>query len=119
MALQHLLNYLLTYRKRSALSQEEVAYLLGSQSGAKVCRYERFFREPGLQTALAYEVIFDRSVSELFPALFEKTQLEVRARARKLEQKEFGGNSSRLTARKRETLAAISARELKRELRPR
>src|SRR4051812_49992914 len=116
MALQHLLNYLLTYRKRSALSQEEVAYLLGSQSGAKVCRYERFFREPGLQTALAYEVIFDRSVSELFPALFEKTQVEVRERAKKLEEKEFGGSSSRLIARKREALAAILTREPKKEM---
>lgn len=41
MTSQPLFNYLLTYRKRSALSQEEVAYLLGAQSGAKVCRYER------------------------------------------------------------------------------
>ena len=102
--------------KRSALSQEEVAYLLGSQSGAKVCRYERFLREPGLQTALAYEAIFDRPVSELFPGLFERTQIEVRARAKKLEQKEFRGNSSRVTARKRQALAAIASGEPKRQL---
>lgn len=119
MPLQYFLNYLLTYRKRSALSQEEVAYLLGSRSGAKVCRYERFFREPGLQTALAYEVIFDRSVSELFPALFEKAQMEVRARAKKLEAKASGVNSTRLAARKREALASILSREVKGELRPR
>ena len=77
MASRPLPNYLLSNRKRSALSQEEVAYLLGAQSGAKVCRYERFFREPGLQTALAFEVIFDRPVSELFPGLFQQMQMEV------------------------------------------
>ena len=101
MASQPLLNNLLTYRKRSALSQEEVAYLLGARGGAKVCRYERFLQEPGLQTVLAYEAIFDRPVSELFPVLFEEAQMEVRARAKKLEQKEFRGKTSRVTARKR------------------
>jgi transcriptional regulator with XRE-family HTH domain len=116
MASQPLSNHLLTYRKRSALSQEEVAYLLGAQSGAKVCRYERFFREPGLQTALAYEAIFDRPISELFPGLFEKIEREVKERARKLQAKEFGGNSSRLTARKRQSLARIAASDLKNQL---
>jgi transcriptional regulator with XRE-family HTH domain len=116
MASQHLPNYLLKYRKRSALSQEEVAYLLGAQGGAKVCRYERFLREPGLQTALAYEAIFDRPVSELFPGLFERTRIEVSARAKKLEQKEFRGSSVRLTARKRQALAAIASREPKEQL---
>jgi transcriptional regulator with XRE-family HTH domain len=101
MASQPLLNNLLTYRKRSALSQEEVVYLLGARSGAKVWRYERFLQEPGLQTALAYEAIFHRPVSELFPVLFEEAQMEVRARAKKLEQKEFRGKTSRVTARKR------------------
>src|SRR5687768_14402819 len=96
MAVQYLFNLLLKYRKRSALSQEEVAFLLGVQSGAKVCRYERFLREPGLQTALAFEAIFGCPVSELFPSLFAKAQKQVRARAKKLEQKEFHGISNRL-----------------------
>ncbi len=113
MSSQPFLNYLLAYRKRSALSQEEVAYLLGSQSGAKVCRYERFLREPGLQTAFAFEAIYDRPASELFPGLFEQAQVAVQARAKKLEKKEFRGNSQRLTARKRQTLAAIASREPK------
>lgn len=111
MVSKHLLNLLLKYRKRSALSQEEVAYLLGSQSGAKICRYERFLREPGLQTALAFEVIFDRPVSELFSGLFEQAQREVKERARELEKKESRGGSPRLRARKRQTLAKISSSE--------
>ena len=93
-----------------------MGYLLGSQSGEEVCRHERFFREPGLQTALAYEAIFDRPVSELFPGLFEKAQMDVKARAKQLEQKQFRGSSIRLTVRKRQALAAIASRELKLQL---
>ena len=115
MTLQPLPNYLLTYRKRSALSQGEVAYLLGAQNAANVCRHERFFRAPDLQAALAYEVIFGRSISELFPGLFEQAQREVKARAKQLEQKKFNG-SSRLAARRRQVLAGITARELKGQL---
>jgi hypothetical protein len=46
-------NYLRSNRKRLALSQDEVAFLLGALSGTKVCRYERFVRTPSLETALA------------------------------------------------------------------
>ena len=109
MTSQPLLNYLLTFRKRSALSQEEVAYLLGTQSGAKVCRYERFSREPGLQTALAYEAIFQRPVAELFPGLYEKVRMEVSARAKNLERKEFHRGKSHFTTRKRQSLATIAS----------
>lgn len=116
MAAQSLFNLLLKYRKRSALSQEDVAFLLGVQSGAKVCRYERFLREPGLQTALAFEAIFGCPISELFPGLFAKAQMEVRVRAKKLQQKEIRGNSTRLTARKRQSLACIASREPKKQL---
>ena len=49
-------NYLRTYRKRSGLSQDEVAFLLGCQTGAKVSRYEPFARKPSLETLFAYEV---------------------------------------------------------------
>jgi DNA-binding XRE family transcriptional regulator len=115
MASHHLSNHLRKYRKRSALSQGEVAYLLGDQGGAKVCRHERFFHEPGLQTALAYEAIFKCPVSELFPGLFEKTQREVKARAKELEQKGFRGNANRFAPRKRQALAAIGAVEARKD----
>jgi|SRR6266576_4678451 len=51
-------NYLRTYRKQSGLSQDEVAFLLGCQTGTKVSRYERFARKPSLETLFAYEVVF-------------------------------------------------------------
>ncbi len=84
MASSQLPNYLLSNRKRLSLSQDDVAFLLGTQSGTMVCRYERFAREPSLETALAFEVIFQRSASELFGRLYQKAEREVTARAQEL-----------------------------------
>ena len=102
-------NYLRANRKRLALSQDEVAFLLGTQSGAKVCRYERFVREPSLETALAYEVIFKRSVSELFPGLYQKVELQVAARVKALAARTDRGKSNGQAVRKREALADLAA----------
>src|SRR5881227_3237850 len=54
MTITRLPNYIRTYRKRSCLTQDEVAFLLGSKSGASVSRHERFKQTPDLQTLLAY-----------------------------------------------------------------
>src|SRR5437870_6298628 len=102
-------NYLRANRKRLALSQDDVAFLLGTQSGAKVCRYERFVREPSLETALAYEAIFKRSVSELFGGLYQKVEREVTERAKILAARNDQGEAGAQTARKRQALAELAA----------
>ena len=70
-------NYLRTYRKRSGLSQDEVAYLLGCQNGTKVSRYERFARKPSLETLFAYEVVFGAPARELFAGVYQKVGREL------------------------------------------
>ena len=100
-------NYLRANRKRLALSQDDVAFLLGTRSGAKVCRYERFVREPSLETALAYEAIFKRSVSELFGGLYQKVEREVTERAKILAERN-DGKPNRRSARKHEAIAEIA-----------
>ena len=79
-----LFNYLRTFRKRAGLSQDEVAFLMGVGSGAKVCRYERFARVPNLRTALICEVIFDTPASELFSGFYCEIEREVSRRAKRL-----------------------------------
>jgi transcriptional regulator with XRE-family HTH domain len=101
-------NYLKANRKRLALSQDELAFLLGAQSGTKVCRYERFVREPSLETALAYEAIFKTSVSELFGGLYQKVEREVAERAKILAEKSDHATPGPQTARKRQTLAGLA-----------
>jgi len=99
-------NYLLSNRKCLTLSQEEVAFLLGNKGGAKVSRYERFSREPNLETALALEVIFQRSASELFSGLYQKVEQEVIERAKTLADRE------KLNARKRQIFINIANKSL-------
>src|ERR1043165_8730211 len=101
-------NYLKANRMRLALSQDEVAFLLGAQNGGKVCRHERFSREPSLETALAYEAIFKRSVSELFAGLYRKVEQEVGDRAKILTSRKDSVKPNRRTARKREALTDLA-----------
>lgn len=84
---QPLHNYLRTYRKRFGLSQKEVAFLLNCQEGSKVSRYERFTREPNLQTVLAYEMIFAVPARELFPRVYRKVEKQTVRRAQLLARK--------------------------------
>jgi transcriptional regulator with XRE-family HTH domain len=80
-------NYLRTNRKRVALSQEEVAFMLGvigMDKAIKVSRDENLAREPSLRTALAYEAIHGRPVRELFAGLYEQVEQEVAKRAKLL-----------------------------------
>lgn len=81
--------------------------MLGAQSEANVCRHERFFREPSLETALAYEVIFKRATSELFGGLYQKVEQDVAARAKTLSTKMNGEKPQ--TTRKREILSNLAA----------
>jgi hypothetical protein len=80
-------NYLVTSRKRLALSQEEVAFLLGyngESRGCNVCRDESFDHEPSLRAAIAYEMIYGRPMRELFAGLYEEVEKDLAQRAKLL-----------------------------------
>jgi transcriptional regulator with XRE-family HTH domain len=111
MASPKLQNYLLSNRKRLALSQDDIAFLLGVESGTTMCRYERFSRQPWLETALAFEAIFQKPVRELFAGLYQKIHKEVAGRAKTLAARPERGKANRRTARKREAIAGIVAAE--------
>ena len=73
-----------------------------------MCRYERFNREPSLETALAFEVIFQRSASELFGGLYQKVEQEVTARAKALAERTDRQKANRQTTYKRQILTNIA-----------
>lgn len=102
-------NYLRSNRKRLGLSQDEVAFLLGTRSGARVCRDERFMREPSLKTALAYEAIFQKSSRELFAGIYQEIEQEVTGRAKALANRMDRQESSRQSAQKLKALGDIIA----------
>jgi DNA-binding XRE family transcriptional regulator len=72
------------YRRRSGLSQDEVAFLLGAMYGTTVSRHEHDWRTPTLAAALAYELIFGTPARHLYPKEFERIEKIVQSRARKM-----------------------------------
>lgn len=69
------------------MSQKEIAFLLGCQSGAKVSRYEDFASTPPLATALMLEIIFAVPTKDLFAGTYQEDQRVVTTRARRLVRK--------------------------------
>jgi transcriptional regulator with XRE-family HTH domain len=112
-----IISYLRTYRKRGGLTQDEMAFLLGYQSGTKISRFERLARQPNLETALACQVVFGIPAHKLFPGMFAEVEKTVTERARLL--------SNRLQAKRgqhhsgpRHKLAILSAIVAGRKQRP-
>jgi transcriptional regulator with XRE-family HTH domain len=80
-------NYLRTYRKETGLSQREVAFLMGCETGAQISRYERRRRLPPLKTALACEAILGIPVAELFAGLRQSVEKNIAKRRLALRSK--------------------------------
>jgi transcriptional regulator with XRE-family HTH domain len=100
-------NYLQSNRKRLALSQDEVAFLIGARGGAKISRYERFSREPSLKTVLALQVIYQTPISELFSSMHKNIEKEVAKRAKILSyRKDLKPTTA--SKRKREAIKALA-----------
>ncbi len=102
-------NYLRSYRKRTGFSQAELALLLGCRNGSKVSRYERFGRQPSLETAFAYEVVFRASARELFGDMFEQVERKTIKQSRLLLRKLETGKADRASLRKLSTLRTLAA----------
>ena len=102
-------NYLRTYRKSTGLSQDEVAFLVGCESGAEVSRHERFSRRPPMEGILAYEVIFGAPARDLFAGARHKVEEATRQRAALLAAKLGAKASDPTAARKLDVLRSIAA----------
>ena len=101
--------YLRSERRRTGLSQEDVAVLLGTHEFT-LRRYERSNRLPPLETALAYEAIFGAPISELFAGTYREISERIRRSAQlRIESLPLAGNSRRI-ARRKESLHAIATR---------
>lgn len=107
MASRKLPNYLRTHRKRSYLTQVEVAYLLGVRNGANISRYELHRRPPSLETAIAYTVVFGEPIQELLAGSYDEIALVTKERARRLSSKLRQSSANLRDARKLETLDRI------------
>jgi DNA-binding XRE family transcriptional regulator len=99
-------NHIRRYRKRGALTQGDIAFLLGAACGTKVSRHERAKRPPSLQTALTYQAIFGVPVHELFPGDYSEARAAVQARANQLSRRIAREGNGRKALFKQKMLAA-------------
>lgn len=90
-AAKRLPHYLNTYRKRSGLSLNEIAHLLGNHDGAQFHRYETYQRIPPLDIAFALSALFKAPIEELFAGIRESAEADISQRiseiARGLKQR--------------------------------
>lgn len=115
-----LVNYVRTRRKHAGLSQRELATILGYCDEGVVSRHELFRSVPPLLIALGYEVIFQTSISDLFPGLketindaiennltdFESKLIEKRAKAPRSQIGSLNHTLQWLNARRKTTSAS-------------
>ena len=97
-------NYIRRYRKRADLTQREVAFLLGSKSGAGISRHERFKQTPDLQTLFVYEILFRTPLRSIFTGTHQKAEQKLRQRIRLLIKKLSQASHGHRVARKIEIL---------------
>jgi len=77
-------NYVRMYRKRSGLSQAEIAYLIGCKSRAQISQYERRNSMPPLRTALALQATLNVPISDLYAGKYDSITRQVHRRAQHL-----------------------------------
>lgn len=102
-------NYLRVFRKGMGLYQDEIAFLVGSEEGTTVSRYEHNERTPGLKIILAYEFILRVPARSLFAGLAQEVEEEIKHRARFLVQKLSKQKQDRLTERKLKMLKMLAS----------
>ncbi|KYK46060.1 hypothetical protein A1D31_33725 [Bradyrhizobium liaoningense] len=106
---RRLKTYLRTFRRRWGLTQTELAFLIGIKSSTLVSRFEELKRTPNLSAAFACKIIFDATLAELFPGLFDDVQEAVYLRATELYE-ELQGSTSKATRAKLDFLEAVLSR---------
>jgi transcriptional regulator with XRE-family HTH domain len=102
-----LVHYLRNERRRSALTQADIAALLGGPWKGRVSWYERGAIPP-TEVALAYESILGKPVSDLLGGAYDEVAFNVRRRARGLLERDGIPNTPR-RLRRRQTLERIAA----------
>jgi len=101
-------SYLRTHRKRSGLSQREIAIVLGTLSRPQVGRHERSLAIPIFIAAIGYETVFRIPLEELFPGIYEMVRQSIEEQLSQLEmelqQSTVKGRQAAAIARKLEWL---------------
>lgn len=94
-------------RKRWALSQREIAYLVGVNPAA-ISRYENGRLTPAARNLIALEIVFRRCGRRLFPSAYGQVEDAVMRRAAKLDST-LGNRTDPAAERKRAFLSRMAS----------
>jgi transcriptional regulator with XRE-family HTH domain len=103
---KQLKSYLRPLRRRSGLTQRELAFLVG---GTSVSRIERFKQVPSLPAMHACALLFGVQVTDLFPHLLGEVHRTLQFRTNELYER-LQGSSSKQTRTKLDFLEGVLAR---------
>ncbi|MFI4973060.1 MAG: helix-turn-helix transcriptional regulator [Caulobacterales bacterium] len=98
--------YLRTHRKAWALSQQQIADLVGIRARSVISSYERGVNSPSFRTALAYQFVFGVPLTKMFPDLAGEIEEDVMRRALQIDE----------AHRNRTDATAVRAREFLQQL---
>lgn len=105
--------YLRKERRKWALTQKELAFLLERTSSAHMSRLEQCKRLPSARILIACEVLFGIPARKLFPKLYADIEESVLARAATLYET-LEGDFGRVAVKKKELLSALLKRAITR-----
>jgi DNA-binding XRE family transcriptional regulator len=96
------------HRRKSGLSQTELAAILGTLGPVGISRHEQSVALPKFLVAVGYEIVFRVPIAELFPGVYETLRIDIEARLLNLEkelhQSTAKGREATVIARKLEWL---------------
>ena len=59
-------NYLGVHRKKSTLTQTDIAFIMALPDYSSVSRWENGLRKPNIQALLVYHLLFNRPIEDFF-----------------------------------------------------
>src|SRR4051812_49135166 len=77
-------SYLRTFRLRTGLSHDEVAFLIGVAHGTTVGKHERGVGIPSLKVGFGYSALYGMPLTELHAGMADEATRRVRDRAGRL-----------------------------------
>ena len=94
-----LASYLRTHRRKSGLTQHELARILGYAHGGPVSRHELATDIPSFSAGLGYQAVFRISVSDMFPGMYQAIESTIESRLAEFERELTGRNATSADAK--------------------
>lgn len=101
--------YLHSARRRTALTQADVAALLELRTKGAISRHEREGVLPPLQVALMYEALYGVPIAKLFAGAMAESRELVRRRAAKLRDRLQRVGTDEVFARRQRSIASLAS----------